>query len=236
MIPVLSALSTLSSAWGVGPVDPRETYLLEMAVVSRARVPFAGEREVVTRSFSSIRFEPGPEGWVQHQRPCEIEVDGGRVRFPDAFVRSMPERSDVVGLDGGVYRYDPGPSWVGLAPESPLDGDGPWLDPDGDGHPGATVFLEVPVFGSVRLHIAQIGHSVLHGAVRDGTVAGSVEVVRLEQRTLGASVPGFAVSPRIDVVEGRSWFQLRPDRAQRCSGLWADPPAQVQGFVADPQG
>lgn len=229
-------IAAVLGAWAVGPVDPGETYLLEMAVVSRARVPFAGEREVVTRTTSSVRFEPRAEGWVQHQRVCEIQVDGGRVRFPEAFVDAMPQRSDVVGLAGGEYRFDPGPSWVGVAPGSSLDGDGPWVDHDGDGHPGATVYLDVPVFGAVRLHLAQVGHSVLHGRATDEGIAGSVDVIRLEQRTLGASVPGFAVSPRIEVVEGRSWFQLRPDRAQRCSGVWDDPPDRVKGFAADPQG
>lgn len=209
-----------------GPVDEGVPYLLEMDVVTRARVPFAGERDVITRSLAAVRFEATPEGWVQHQRPCAVEVTGGNVRFPDAFVEAMPARSDPIVWTDGAYRFDPGPTWVGQAPNRPLVQSvdhADVRDHEGDGHPGATVLLELPVFGTVRLYIAQISHSVLVGRVEGGEITGRVEVERLEQHTLGASAGVFAVSPHVTVVPERSRFTLTRDRAGRCAASWPIP-------------
>jgi len=204
----------------VASVEAEVPYLLVMDVVTRAKIPFAGERDVITRSVAAVRFEHTPTGWVQHQRPCSVEVIGGNVRFPDGFVASMPSRADPIAFEGGAYRFDPGPTWVGQLAGTPLveEMDHPDArDHEGDGHPGATVLLELPVFGTVRLYITQISHSVLVGRLADGEIAGRVEVVRLEQHTLGASAGVFAVSPRVTLVPDQSRFTLTRDRAGRCA-------------------
>jgi hypothetical protein len=220
VIALLAAFDALAAI----PVVAGEPYLLDMAVVTRARVPFAGEREVVTRSLAAVRFEVVDGRWMQHQRPCAVDVEGGNVVFPPAFVQAMPDRSDpVIWTDDGGYRFDPGPAWVGLTPgsELPDKADDPGvIDHEGDGHPGATVLLQLPVFGSVRLYLAQISHGVLVGVADGDGISGRVDVKRLEQRTLGASVGVFAVSPDVVLVPERSRFTLRPDLDGRCAAVW----------------
>jgi len=68
---------------------------------------------------------------------------------------------------------------------------------------------------------------VLVGAVDGDGIRGRVEVVRLDQRTLGASVGVFAVSPDVVVVPDRSTFTLLPDAAGRCAGVWDDGAVQA---------
>jgi hypothetical protein len=217
---VLSLLA-LTGASAAPPLDVTAPYLLEVRTVTSSDVPFAGQKEMVTTSLFAVRFERDGEGWVQVQTPCSVSVSGGRVSFPDAFVASMkPTRAPVEWRDG-AYRHDPGPVFVGVRPgtetlpESPTDPG--VVDHEGDGFPGATVHLQVPVFGRVRLALLQVSHTPLSGTISDGRVEGPLEVERLEQRTLGASVAVFDVSRDMTVVPGRSTFRLVPDRAHRCT-------------------
>lgn len=196
-------------------------YLLEMKVVTSARIPFAGKRDVVTRSLARVRFIKDGTGWLQEQVACDVEVEGGRVSFPKAFVSNLVPRTRPLTWADGVYRFDPGPAFVGVPQGTallPTDKDDPVvLDHDGDGHPGATIHLSVPVFGKVELYLVQASHSVLRGRATEDGFGGEIEVIRLDQSTLGASVGVFAVSPKVNLVEGASTWSLRPDTKGRCS-------------------
>ena len=212
MLWILSALAH--------PVEGTD-YLLEMKVVTSARIPFAGNRDVVTRSLARVRFFKNGDTWIQEQTPCAVEVEGGRVSFPEAFVANLPTRRKPVSLAEGKYRFDPGPAFVGIPVGTkvlPTKKNDPMvLDHDGDGHPGATIQLSVPVFGTVELYLVQASHSVLKGTATEEGFAGEIEVIRLEQSTLAASVGVFAVSPKVELVDGASTWSILPDTEGRCS-------------------
>lgn len=209
------------------PVAVDVPYALELSVVTEARVPVAGKRRVVTRSYAAIDFERRGEEWVQIQRPCAVEVDGGRVSFPDSFIGSLPVQETPVDLDDAVYHLDPGPSFVGVHGEPTLlpdkRTDPRVVDQDGDGHPGVTVYLDLPVFGAIELYIIQAAHTRYEGVVDEqGAIRGRVDIERLEQQTLGASIGLFAANVPVEVLEADSGFRMVPDPRRLCRGAFTD--------------
>ena len=62
------------------------------------------------------------------------------------------------------------------------------VDGDGDGRPGVTLLLHLPI-GVFALGVASIGHVVLVGHVVDGRGEGRVQVLRQEQRILSSELP-----------------------------------------------
>jgi hypothetical protein len=209
-------------------------YRMVVDVASRSEVAFAGTTEVVTRSLLRVDVRATADGLVQEQRVCDVRIlsdSRARTEIPAAFVRSLPVQTYPItvrrGVDGVVrYEADPGPSEVGFDPAisgGPVPGgrnDPGVTDPDGDGHPGVTVHLVVPVIGQARIYIAQRGHSRYAGQVDRGEVRGAVEVVAMEQRTLGASFAPFAANPTLTSVPERSRFRMVPvDAGSGCAAL-----------------
>lgn len=199
-------------------------YALELRIVSETRVPIVGWRRTETRSYATVRFEPDGEGWSQVQTACAVEVDGGRVSFPARFVESLPTQQFGIRFDGPSYSAAPEPSYVGVmgpVAELPTEpGDPRVFDQDGDGEPGVTVLLDLPVFGAVEAHIVQAGSSVYRGEVVDGAIVGRVDVSRLEQETLSATNRMFARSLPTRVIPGASSFRILPDPDLACRDLF----------------
>ena len=205
------------------PPDPAGDYAMIVDVGSSSKVAFAGTTEVITRTLLRVRLAQEGGLWVQEQSVCDVKVlsdSRSKVVIPRAFVNSLPRQSYPVTLtptEGGwTYRADPGPSVLGYDPaltggKMPVGPKDPGvLDPDGDGHPGVTVLLEIPVFGSVQMYVVQRGHSRYQGTFQNGGFEGSVEVVSVDQRTLGASFPPFAANPEIRSLPDRSRFRMVP--------------------------
>lgn len=203
------------------PVDVEAPYALELKVVTETRIPIAGWRRVETRSYASVRFEEREGGWVQVQSPCAVEVDGGRVSFPDRFVDSLPDQVvPVTWRADGSYTAEPDPAFVGVRgplaalPTDPLD---PRVyDQDSDGQPGVTVNLDLPFFGHVHIHMVQAAHNRYVGKADADGIEGAIEVLRLDQETLSANVGMFAHTLPTRLVDGASSFRLVPDPEQRC--------------------
>ena len=202
-------------------LDMDVPYALEQRVVTRARIPVLGWREIVTRSYATVRFAADPAGgWRQTFTQCAIETDGGQVTFPPAFILSIAPKVSSYTLVDGTYQSDTGEAFIGVhravakLPEEPLD---PLVaDADGDGHPGVTVDLKLPILGTIHLYMAQANHSVLTGTLADGEISGMAEMRRLETRTLSASSSIFAANPPVEVVEGASTFRIVPDPTGLC--------------------
>jgi hypothetical protein len=204
------------------PVEPG-TWLLDVTVTTEAKLPFFGRSRVVTRTIGVSELRRDGDGWRQRDVPCRIRIDDdspGRTVIPDAFLAGLdaPEYAVSFAPAGEGWRYtaDPGVDVVGFdprvrstLPEDPRDPG--VIDHEGDGKPGATVVLEVPVFGRVEVYVAQIGHVSYAGDVgADGTIAGSTVIHRVEQRSLGASQSMFAANPPVVPVGGASSFRMRP--------------------------
>ncbi len=191
--------------------------LTEMSVV--------GDIHVVVRSATHVTFEKEGDQWFQVQKVCDVKnFDDTRMSttiIPKAFIAAIPVTRFPVDLtdttDGGVrYKADPGVEWVGLDPlpdgeELPHKPDDPRvLDFDGDGKPGATVVLEVPVFKRVELYVVQAAQSIYEGVVKGEAVAGDTIMTRLDQRTLKATAPFFKAQPPVKPVADLSSFRIWP--------------------------
>jgi hypothetical protein len=202
-------------------------YALETQVVTTSQVPVFGKNRVVTVTRALLEIAPRPSGLGVRQRTCSIDVESSsaaRTVIPSAFVDTLPELLYDVTREGGQFRMDQGTQVVGLTEqlsELPRRGDDPAVkDTDGDGKPGATVRLEVPLIGSVDVYVVQQTRSVLTGRVEPGGAVGRVDVLSLDQRTVGASNPVFKATPRLSPVDGEGWFSLRPvQRGTTCSDL-----------------
>lgn len=207
-------------------VDVQTPYAIEMQVVTEAQVPVLGKRTIVTRSYSQVTFARSEAGeWTQTFVPCAMENDSGQVTFPPEFVRAIPPRTHAVTFTDGSYAVDTRPSFLGVkGPVDPIpfEPDDPRIvDADDDGHPGVTVHLTLPMLGQVRLYLAQANHSLLTGELqKDGSIRGSVQMKRLETRTLAASIGLFAVNPKVRVIDGASSFAIVPDPGRRCRGAF----------------
>jgi hypothetical protein len=210
-------------------------YALSLHTVTQTKIPFLGWTRSETVSTVLVDILERDGGLVQRQEVCAIRVEGrardARVSFPEAFVRSLPTKELPIELardDAAVrYRVDLGTDHVGYDPVQsggrvPLGPNAPGVvDSDGDGHPGVTVNLDVPLLGRTELYVVQRGSMVLQGTLEaDGHVGGAVELGPVVQRTIAASNPLLVASPRIVPDSEASWFSLRPiDETSSCADL-----------------
>ena len=193
-------------------------YAVEFAVVTLAVVPVLADVEARSEQLMLVRLEEAPDGWKAYQTTCDIRVDGGGIavaEIPDAFVRATGSKWTQVTMDERSYTADLGvhnPGWK-LAVESeamPDDIEDPRVfDWDGDGEPAATIWVHAPVFGKITLNVVQKSRTILHGTqTADGSVEGWVELLYLQQRTLGASNFLFRGNIALEPQPDRSSFKM----------------------------
>jgi hypothetical protein len=139
--------------------------------------------------------------------------------FPERFIAALARHHYPVQLEkdaqGWSYRADLGVERIGYRGDGANDtlptkiDDPAVFDWDGDGHPGATLKLSVPLLPAGELYIVQRGQSILDGRiVNPGRIEGGIEVRHFDQRVLGAR-PGFlAKSPDIEPNAKESRFIL----------------------------
>jgi hypothetical protein len=195
-------------------------WAMELTVATRASLPLLPAVRSSTVSLLLVDIERTAEGRLrQHHRVCDARAEGGglaRLHLPDRFVAALPARSYPVRFAaGGGYSADLGSEAIGFDPSVtggrlPESADAPGvIDGDGDGAPGMTVLMDLPGRSGIRLHIAQSTHLRLLGrATSPDRIAGSVEIVSLDQRTLGADPAMFARSPRTSPDPGASGFRM----------------------------
>lgn len=228
MIPALLLSVALGEPAGAVVADdplPPGRYGMVLDTATIQKLPFVGETKGGSRGWILLDVERTDEGLRQVMQTCDVIVTGlkgkeGRVDVPRAFIDAIPTNRPAITVtrseDGERYRADLGPNRVGwdpaLADELPTDEAHPAVtDYDGDGLPGATMVLRVPVFGRVQIYVVQDAHIRLDGAVEPGgVVRGGVTFLRMSQATLGASSALFAASPEMRPDETRSAFVMRP--------------------------
>ena len=200
-------------------------------VASVARVPVMGSERSVTTTLLLVDVDRQGGRWVHRQRVCDISIRSSRARMtiPDAFVRSIPPRTYATDGDGPRYVADLGVETIGFDPDVtggalPKSArEAGVVDSDGDGQPGATVVGHFPVFGRVRLFIAQRTHVVLRGRqTSPDRVEGGIEVLLLEQRTLGASNGIFRRTVEVRPDPAASAFTMVRTDARDCDALKAE--------------
>jgi hypothetical protein len=205
-------------------------YAMELRVASTARLPLMPADRSTTITHMIVELRPAPDGTlVQHHRACAVRMENSsvvRTTVPATFLNALSARQYPLRLQrgGGAWRYeaDMGLDAIGfdprqtggVLPEGP--GEPGVVDADGDGNPGATIEIRVPLMGRGRLFIAQRTHLVLRA--REATpdrVEGAVDIRLMEQRTLGADPAMFGRTPDIRPDPARSGFTMvrLPDRA-----------------------
>lgn len=203
---------------------PPGTYRLEMILASITRVPFFGTSKSASKSVSLVEIRSNGAGLVQSHKTCDFRVidDSKFIKmvFPDKFVAALARHTYPLQLDkdgqGWRYRADLGVERIGYKSNGddaavPSKVDDPAVyDWDGDGQPGATLKLSVPLLPDGELYVVQRGHSILSGkVVHQGRVEGSIEVRDFDQKVIGAKPNFLARSPEIvpDVKESRFVLQ-----------------------------
>lgn len=207
-------------------------YAMELRLGTVTRVPVAGTERSVTRTLLLVDVHRRGERWIQRQRVCAVEIESDRVRMsvPAAFAAAIPERTytSVRQGPGDPRRYtaDLGEEALGYDPALtggalPEHGRAPGVvDADGDGAPGATIVGHFPLFGSVRLYVAQRSHLVLRGRqVAPGRFEGAVDVRVMEQRTLGSSNRLFRRTLPMEPDLEASGFTMARTDAEDCASV-----------------
>lgn len=204
---------------------PPGTYRLEMIMVSTTRVPFFGASKSASRSVSLVQIYRDGASLTQSHKACDFRVleDSMMIKmvFPEKFIAALANHTYPVQLEregqGWSYHADLGVERIGyrdsgIEDKLPVKADDPAVfDWDGDGHPGATLKLSIPLLPTGELYIVQRGQSILTGrVVRPGRIEGNIEVRQFDQRVIGAW-PGFlAKSPEIEPDPKESRFTLSP--------------------------
>jgi hypothetical protein len=184
---------------------PPGAYRLEMIMASTTRVPFFGTSKSASKSISLVEIKRDGAGLVQTHKACDFRVleDSKFIKmiFPEKFVAALAKHTYPVQFDkdaqGWRYRADLGVERIGYKSndiEAPLPtkiDDPAVYDWDGDGQPGATLKISIPLLPDGELYVVQRGHSILTGRiVQPGRIEGAIETPLFEQRVLGAW-PGF---------------------------------------------
>jgi hypothetical protein len=216
-------ISLLGALWAAEPPDLAGTWAMELSVATKVVLPVIGGLANWTNSSLLVEIRREGDQWVQSHRTCAVVMGSSpalaRTVVPDAFIAALPTRSYPLSLradgEGWTSLADPGPLAVGFDP-----GAGPMptsveaaaiRDFDGDGQPGASVEVEVPMVSlQGQVWVVQNGHTVFRGeSVSEQEISGRAVVVRLEQYTLGATHPWLVSNPKIVVVPEKSRFVMR---------------------------
>jgi hypothetical protein len=216
-------------------VLPPGTYRLEMIMATVSHLPFLGSSKSASKSISVVEIQHEGTAMTQSHKVCDFRVleDSALIKmvFPDKFVAALAQHTYPIQLEkdaqGWLYRADLGMERIGYRADStngdlPTQMDDPGVyDWDGDGHPGATLRLTVPLLPAGELYVVQRGQSVLSGRVTaPGRIDGGIEVLSFEHRVLGAKPSFLNRSPKIEADPKRSRFSLSTvPRGSTCASL-----------------
>jgi hypothetical protein len=197
-------------------------YRLEMRYATSARLPVIGESASTYRSVSLVDVTLDGGRLVQAHRVCTAETEDAIPLFgldmPARFLAALGWHRYPVSLtaDGSAWRYaaDLGVEYVGYRPrgdralpESAADPD--VFDWDGDGKPGGTIRLRIPIAPDGELYVVQRGHALLDGSVvAPDRVEGSITIPVFEQHVIGARPEFLHRTPEIRTDTSRSRFLL----------------------------
>jgi hypothetical protein len=220
----LVVFSGISSAQEDPPLIPG-SYRLEMIMASITRIPFFGSSKSASKSVSLVEIRKDGTELIQSHQVCDFRVleDSAMIKmvFPDKFIAALTKHSYPIQIEkdaqGWRYHADLGIERIGYKAGAsdnklPTTIDDPAVyDWDGDGHPGATLKLSVPLLPDGELYVVQRGHSVLNGRIsQPGKVDGGIEVNGFEQHVVGAWPSFLNRSPEIKPDPKESRFSLTP--------------------------
>ncbi len=198
-------------------------YGIHLKTATHSHIPVLGEVPGASVVWLLAEIRPGAAGPPELvQRTCSVSMEGAgeraSVMLGPGFLEALPEKHhDLVFSESGQVFIDMGEDHIGYDPllypdVLPRDESDPGLiDFDGDGNPGVTVIITVPILGKIELYIAQHARSSLIGQLHsDGTFTGTVGSLLLEQQTLDATNPLMRTSPRLSLDTEHSHWRMQP--------------------------
>lgn len=204
---------------------PSGRYRLEMIMATVSRLPFFGSSKSASKSVSLVEVRREEPNLMQSHQVCTFGVleDSALIRmiFSDKFVAALAKHTYPVQIEkdnqGWLYRADLGVERIGYRtdladgkPPTKID-DPAVYDWDGDGHPGATLRLSVPLLPEGELYVVQRGHSLLSGKINTpGRIDGAIEVRSFEHRVIGARPSFLNRSAEIEPDPKASRFSMSP--------------------------
>ena len=227
-LPILAMIWALCPAVTLAADDailPPGAYRLEMIMASTTRIRFFGTSRSASKSVSLLDIRREGGGLVQSHKVCDFRVleDSAMIKmvFPEKFIAALSNHAYPIQLakdtQGWRYRADLGLERIGYKGGAddgkvPTKIDDPVVyDWDGDGHPGATLKLSVPLLPDGELYVVQRGHSILNGRMtQPGNIEGAIEYKTFEQRVLGARPSFLNQSPEIVPDPKESRFSITP--------------------------
>lgn len=212
----------LAGAAAAGTPPPGD-YGMMLKVATFSRVPVLGDKPGLSVSWLQVSVAEDPDGVLRlRHRPCAVDMhgagDAAKVRVAPSFLEALGTKEyRLEPAAGGGFSGDFGPDAVGWDPVAAdgvlpaTVGDPGVIDWDRDGQPGATVHVDVPLFGSVQMFLVQRSRTRIAGDWEGAGVArGSVHSDYIEQFTLGATNPLFRLRTHMRPDPARSGFVLVP--------------------------
>jgi len=223
----------LPAVLAADPPDLTGTFGLAQVAVAAAKIPVLGDVKSATLTWSLLTITRDDAGLHQRQEVCAFEILGrnlfAKTRVPPGYTKMLPIRVTEPGLrwDGAAWRWDVdmGLLPVGYDPKLgpfPTTATDPGVaDTDKDGHPGATVLIDVAIFGTVEVYASQATRVSMHGTVQDADhVAGALSVDAVDQLVIDASNRIFVQNPRVHAVQEGSTFRMaRVPAGTTCDGV-----------------
>ena len=195
-----------------------------MRTGTEAKVPIIGSTLIRTTTHMRLIIEERAGELFQSQVTCKVENRPTRsiakTVLPEAFIAHLIRKTypiELTASDQGKWKYtaDLQQQYVGydgaLAPDDiPRDAKHPAVfDWDEDGKPGASVLVDIPIIGEIRIYMVQTNHTILSGWVNeDGVIRGTATQRLLKQHTIGADNRLLAASPKLSVVSDHNAFEI----------------------------
>jgi hypothetical protein len=234
---VLFAFAVWASPAEANAPDLSGTWYLRIRTATDAKVPIIGNTHIrsTTHLLATIaRRDDG--GFNQTQQTCAVDNRPSRsitrTVLPKAFIDHLPVKTYPIELTpgpDGSLKYDAdlvqqyvGYDGVKANGTMPTKAKDPAVfDWDEDGKPGASILIDIPIFGHVRIYMVQTNHTFLKGTVEDeDTIKGTTHQRILAQRTIGADNRLLATSPKLSIGKGHNHFELmRTESGSTCADI-----------------
>jgi hypothetical protein len=200
------------------------TWYLRIRTATDARVPIIGNTHIQSTTHLLVSIVNNDGVLYQTQRTCIVDSRPSRsitkTVLPKAFIDHLPVKTYPVFLAekaNGAWSYSAdlqqqyvgydGKKANGVIPED--DDDPSVFDWDEDGEPGASVLIDIPLFGHIRIYMVQTNHTLLNGQLlNDNRIEGHSEQLVLDQRTIGADNRLLTTSPKLSVGKGHDRFEM----------------------------
>jgi hypothetical protein len=228
------------SAATLAPPDMRGEWRMDLYIVSHTRIPVLGTTTVLSHTLFNATVDGTPEAPVLHTRPCGLFPQTTRpiasTTIPQAFVDKMPRKAipfsvtedgDVWQLQADMRRQDVGWHRPGFVPDEPgqtvphTAENAAIRDFEADGHPGATIYLNAPIFGQIDIYMLQTAHTEISASWDGGDfIEGPAHVLEFAHRSIGASNRLFMANPDIEMDSAQSrWRLSRVPAGTTCAAL-----------------